>query len=432
MKNVFKCFFVVVFLFVCSSSGNSALLEPEWFVYVAINDAAGGIIELNTKTHALTTIPTNAKAYSSVISPDGKFLYTCYPEADTVTAIRLSDHSIVSTISVGDYPSSLAITPDGRFLYVVNQTSKDVSVIDTATNTEITSSVTRIPVGNTPYAIAIRPQGDIAYVLNVADINISIINLSDNSVVNTIDLSASSKTWDLVFSPDGQFAYVIDSSNHELYIIDVINSIEMTPSTPLPQYVWSMAVSPDGKTLYAGRDAYSSIEIVDLTVTPPLKTISVTPLLSEVRFLAFLPDGKKLYYYYPNDAILSFLDIPTNKEAVASRVEAGHQLHGAIAVTPSIPLVQAHSYRTDFFTDSDVYNTVSWSQPVSAFPLHYEIYRDKALTQLAKSIPCDVPGNCQRTYEEHDLLRHKIYEYYVVAKNDYGIVSIGSASITTG
>ena len=432
MKNIFKYFLTLIFSAVYLNPGYSAL--PEQFFYIASAENAGGIIELNTKTYtpALITTSSNVRDFSLVISPDGKFLYTCNPEVNAMTVIRLSDHSIVRIIeNIGDFPYALAITPDGRFVYVANQHGDNVSIIDTATNTEITNNATRITVGEQPHAIVIRPQGDVAYVLNNVSHSISVINLSDNLVNKTIPITAIN-IQGIAFSPDGAFAYVVSYTDGNITPVNVATGAEVLPATTIVYKTWSITISPDGKTAYLGMDANATLHVVNLSSTFPPKYIStITGFSDEIVKPVFSPDGKKLYNYL-RDGTVETVQTATNAIITAATMDVGPSLRGEGAITPSVPLVQLHSYRTDSFTDSDVYNTVSWSQPVSAFPLHYEIYRDKALTQLAKSIPCGVPGNCQQSYEDHNLIRHKTYEYYVAAKNDYGIVSIGSASITTG
>ena len=77
---------------------------------------------------------------------------------------------------------------------------------------------------------------------------------------------------------------------------------------------------------------------------------------------------------------------------------------------------------------SDDYNAISWTQPVNAFTLHYSIYRDKEMTKLLAEIPAY--SVCERKFEDHNLTPGGTYEYYVVAENDYGIVSIGEKTIT--
>src|SRR5215470_11885649 len=75
--------------------------------------------------------------------------------SNTVSVIDTATNTVVSTIPVGISPAGVAVTPDGSNVYVTNFTSNTVSVIDTATNTVVST----IPVGSAPdaFGIFIRP-----------------------------------------------------------------------------------------------------------------------------------------------------------------------------------------------------------------------------------------------------------------------------------
>ena len=55
-------------------------------------------------------------------------------------------------------PDAIAITPNGEFAYVANPGDNTVSVISTASNMVVVSS---IGVGFTPTAMAITPNGEL-------------------------------------------------------------------------------------------------------------------------------------------------------------------------------------------------------------------------------------------------------------------------------
>ena len=55
---------------------------------------------------------------------------------------------VVATVPVGSGPVAVAIRPNGAFAYVTNQSSDDVSVIDTATNTVVATAT--VPVVSGP------------------------------------------------------------------------------------------------------------------------------------------------------------------------------------------------------------------------------------------------------------------------------------------
>ena len=76
----------------------------------------------------------------------------------------------------------IGITPSGTFAYVANDSTENVSVIDTSTN----KVVSIVPVGLTPRGVAITPDGAFAYVTNEADSTVSVINTATNAVVDTV------------------------------------------------------------------------------------------------------------------------------------------------------------------------------------------------------------------------------------------------------
>jgi len=68
-----------------------------------------------------------------------------------VSVIDTSTNTVMTTVPVGVTPRGVAITPDGGHAYVTNAGSNNVSVIDTATNT-VTATV---PVGRNPVNVAV-------------------------------------------------------------------------------------------------------------------------------------------------------------------------------------------------------------------------------------------------------------------------------------
>ena len=74
--------------------------------------------------------------------------------SNTVSVIDTATNTVVSTIPVGTTPFGVAVTPDGSKVYIANATSNTVSVIDTATN----AVVSTIPVGSGPDAFGIFIQ----------------------------------------------------------------------------------------------------------------------------------------------------------------------------------------------------------------------------------------------------------------------------------
>ncbi len=56
---------------------------------------------------------------------------------DTVSVVDTATNTVVTTINVGNEPGGTAVSPDGNRVYVANRASNTISVIDTTTNTVI-------------------------------------------------------------------------------------------------------------------------------------------------------------------------------------------------------------------------------------------------------------------------------------------------------
>jgi len=87
------------------------------------------------------------------ITPDGNRAYVPSIKVDTVSVINTATNTVITTVPVGTFPFGAAITPDGTRAFVTIINPGTVSVINTATNT-VTAT---IPVGECPFGIAISP-----------------------------------------------------------------------------------------------------------------------------------------------------------------------------------------------------------------------------------------------------------------------------------
>src|SRR5262249_17407983 len=76
-------------------------------------------------------------------------------KGNDVTVIDTATNTVLTTIPVPAGPDSMAITPDGQTVYVSSTGDTKISVIDTATD-KVTGT---IEVGANPYGLAITPDG---------------------------------------------------------------------------------------------------------------------------------------------------------------------------------------------------------------------------------------------------------------------------------
>jgi len=120
-----------------------------------------------------------------------------------------------------------------------------------------------------------------------------VIDTASQSVINTIPLTQGDPVLAAI-SPDGSKVFVSNDNG----VVSVIGITHPTPTTtsytvePTPIALlstWGLAVTPDGKWLYAG--AGNNVDVIN-TATNAYTTISG---FKDARGLAVTPDGSKVY-----------------------------------------------------------------------------------------------------------------------------------------
>ncbi len=181
--------------------------------YLANNGSTVGVYDVDALSGQLTSVTNIATGGGSgsraaVVSPDGRRVYAADQQLDRVIVIDASTNSVLTTVTVGDQPLSIATNPDGSRLYVSNFTDDTVSIIDTSTNSVV--ATIGLDFGGTngrgPDGVAVGADGRYLYVANRTTGNVSIVDTNTNSTVGIV--TAGPSTNGVVVSPDGTTLYV--------------------------------------------------------------------------------------------------------------------------------------------------------------------------------------------------------------------------------
>jgi YVTN family beta-propeller protein len=185
------------------------------------------------------------------------------PVATEIVATEIVASEIVATvIRVHNGPiSGIVASPDGGRLLVTNYGSDTVSVIDTDT-CRVVETVDGV---NEPYAIAMGGSDpDRAYVTTVSPAydSIAVIDVPTNAVTATHPLALSVS--DLAVSADGRYVYasrngvrgadvvVLDTTTGGVEVIDLPEAAEGSEASAITTEC--VRVSPDGARLYVGTN----------------------------------------------------------------------------------------------------------------------------------------------------------------------------------
>ncbi len=230
------------------------------------------------------------------LTPDGKSAFVTNLGDNTVSVIDTETDSVITTVSVGSYPRGLAVTPDGSRAYVANSSDNTISVINTSSN----SVVTTISGVSGPLAVAVSPDGKRAYVStwsqSVAVLDIDPASDSYNSVVATIAVDPGDGDGGIDVSPDGSHVYVAAGPSGYMSVIDTTTNTVTTTIAVGPE-PFGVAVSPDGTRLYV------TIVNVGQGIYPPTTPVSVIDTASNtVMATVTVPGVQRVWQSAPTAA----------------------------------------------------------------------------------------------------------------------------------
>ncbi len=270
---------------------------------------AAGTLSVTTST-LTTTVPYGATSgHVNLTTITG----TAISPRPFTTDVTFPSPFISATINVESSPEGVAFSPDGRKAYVTNRVSGSISMVNTATNTVITTTIldSLVPV----QGVVASPDGKRVYVAN-GSTGIKVLDAAKLTVVDTIPVNAGGgahvNPQGLAVSPDGRLLYVSDNNDGgavtvlEIATKSVIASLSFgAGATPM-----GIAPSPDGTHAYIAFSGLNEIEVFD-----PFGNIVIGTLLvgSNPVGVVVTPNGQKIYVSNELDNTVSVYDTTTSQ-----------------------------------------------------------------------------------------------------------------------
>jgi len=207
------------------------------------------------------------------------------------------------TLNLATCPSTNALS--GKRAYVANTTDGTVSVIDTTTNTVLTT----VTVGLAPDNIAITPDGTVALVTNKSSNTLSRIDTASNTLTGT--LAVGTLPENVVITPDGTKAYVTNSLNGTVLVINLATFSVVATITGVVQDTGSMIITPDGTKVYVGaEDSTNTISVISTATNTVTATLTVGS--DPIDSLSVQPNGARVYITNVGSALISVLNPATD------------------------------------------------------------------------------------------------------------------------
>lgn len=163
-----------------------------------------------------------------------------------------------------------------------------------------------IPMGGGTASVAISPDESTVYISRYFTKEIKVVDVATNTVTDSLSFpSLTGVVWSLAMSPDGNTLYAIEYSNgpqNNLLKIDLTQSpASIVSSVAVGRQVESMAITPDGTKVYAASQPDSTVVIVDTATMSVTATIGPFPSsisgqnLMNPQYVVVSPTGDYAY-----------------------------------------------------------------------------------------------------------------------------------------
>jgi len=224
-------------------------ISPKGDLALVANRADGTISVLSLRGKdilVVDTVPVGAAADSVsaiAITPDGKHALVAKAAANKIALLSIDGQKVSydkRDLPTGIFPYNVAVTPDGKLALTVDNGNgggsdgnmKTVSVIDLEANPP--RVIDHITVGDSPEGLAISPKGDVAVSVEARGSSVpktqffyhpagavTALKIDGKKVTNAGDVNVGALPEAVAFSPDGQYVYVGNFIDGDLWVLRV-------------------------------------------------------------------------------------------------------------------------------------------------------------------------------------------------------------------
>ncbi len=295
------------------------------------NSAGDNIHVISSATNKIVgTIEGIEVPHGVVVSPDGARIYITDEPRRTLDIVDAVSLKVIKQVPLSGRPNNLAVSKDGKTVYVaIVDAPGAVDVIDP----EAGKNVKSIPVKGGIHNVYVTPDGKFAAAGSIPGKLLNIIDTVTNTVAWTLPTDAGVRPMAFVTNPDSSTKQIIIqlSDYHGIVVIDFASRKEVRRvDLPVPNGTekelqgiqgspsHGLAITPDGKTLWATSKWYGYVAAYSL---PDLKLLKVVPVGSHPEWLTIPPDGNNLYVACAGDDATVVVDNKTMR--VVGKIPVG-------------------------------------------------------------------------------------------------------------
>ena len=238
-------------------------------------------------------------------------LFITNTKSDSISVIDTTTFEVTATIPLGKgKPNRVVFHPDGKTAWVVYDKSHDLGVVDA----DAKKLVKRVRIGGNPYNLNFTPDGRHLLVLDwssdASQDEVIFYDLQAEKIDGRVEVS----TWPAhsVFSKDATKLYVSGETAGDVTVIDVAKREILARHVHGGGDAMGLALTADGKTLYAAAGENKAVLKIDTATNKPLTSIALPGVVHEATLTL---DGRFLYTTLRKANRIVVVDTATDKIA---------------------------------------------------------------------------------------------------------------------
>ncbi len=291
------------------------------------------------------------------LSADNSRLFVLNNSDNYMYVLNMVTGDTTVRLNVGDHPGAIQLSADGKTLYVANWGGSEVVALD-VNNPDTPLYRTRFTTGEHPNALALAKDGRMFVSCGNSD-SVSVLDTRTGRTIETIKTT-------------------------------------LTPRSPGGTTPDSVAVSPDGMTLFVANADNNDVEQIDVSVPGSSRPLGFIPTGWYTTTVAVSADGKKLLIgsgkgigSHPNPAAT-----PINQNFVGGFPYIASQLNGSISFLP-IP---------------DSNQLAKFSKMVAANSPYRDSQMERTASKVKTVIPTTVGAPCPIKYVLYIIKENRTYD----------------------
>jgi len=296
------------------------------------------MVDVAGMTNLFAVILLQGAPQDWAMTEDQLRLFVTMPELNKVAQVDLDSFQVDANYDLSSRPGRIAIQPDGRYAWVGVESPdprvSGVAAIDVAGG----SLAAEIPTGGGAHSLAFSPDSRYAYVTNSDDGTLTVIDAQSLEVFE--ELKVGIQPVAVAVMPESGAIYVSDQSAGAIVVIDAEN-LRISTQMMADPGISAVGISPDGRWGFAVNPQAEKIYLFETLTNQISHAIPVKGAPDQVSFTknaAYLrSNSTPAVFAIPFDEInptgnVSVLTVPIG-EAPPNLSDAS-SLANAIAVTP--------------------------------------------------------------------------------------------------